>query len=251
MGHRMNKRDISLVGVIGNPISHSKSPEIHNKWIKDAGIKAFYTPIWVENAHDLPQVLKTMPKMGFIGCNITVPYKEAVYEYLVQNRFKMSEEVREIGAVNTLVFEPEICAYNTDCWGFVDSLGFDVTGKNVLVIGAGGAGKAVIYGLIKRGAKVEIANRTPKNIFDIQTQSLENVDISEYDIIVNTTSIGLKGDVLPINYEAINSHQTCVDIIYTQTPFLTNCAKNGAKTINGQGMLVAQAALAFNIWFFK
>lgn len=253
-------QNLNLVGILGSPVSHSKSPAMHNEWIKKAGLNAFYTPL-LPNLDDLEEILQVMPKMGFIGCNVTVPFKEACFE-LVMEHGTVSESARLIGAINTIGFaKGKLHGFNTDVYGFgrtIEEANLKPKSK-VLVIGAGGAGKAVLYALknsAESNFEIDLYNRTFTKAEALAKQfGVRNVltyDIANYDAIVNTTSVGLqKGECIISEEDSslLHKNQTLVDIIYGNTEFLERGQSAGCKCIDGQIMLVEQAKKSFEIWF--
>lgn len=260
------EQDFRMFGVIGNPIEHSMSPTIHNNWINQYKLRAFYTYLCVKNQYDLKDVLITLPKMGFGGINITIPYKEEVFN-IVKDYAVLSPEVKNIGVINTIKYDDgNVFAYNTDIEGFGKSLSNqDFKDKLAVVFGAGGAAKAVVYSLLNRGAKVIIAARDIKKgmVFadlllpygDISVRKWENIDIylPQAAIIVNTTPLGLKNENIEIGYNLISQECVCYDLIYLKnysiTPFLQQCQQRGLFIMDGYKMLELQAASAFEKWF--
>lgn len=282
-----NDRDYSLFGVIGNPVSHSKSPDLHKDFLFNAGLdtKAEYIKINITNPAELKDIILTMPKMGFIGCNITTPFKEQVFDIIVKlankGLAKYTLATKRIGAVNCLFFNPDgiIEACNTDASGFIQDLQdkkFTFTTHRALVIGAGGASRAIIAGLLNlniRYLHISIINRTyekAKNIEhhfktryqfykpSIKAMQSDELQIQDYDLIINTTSLGLKASEYPdIEYSKISEFAFCYDVIYPSdsphslTPFLQKCLNAGVnrkQLCNGYGMLFNQALESFKIW---
>jgi shikimate dehydrogenase len=244
-----------ILGVLGNPVKHSLSPLIHNAWLKENAIDGLYQTILVEKQENLEEVFLSLPKNGYAGINVTVPYKVAVLEIAKKHGFDISPVAEEIGAVNTVNFLQKT-ATNTDAYGFGQMVKIQ-NDCQALVIGAGGASPAVIYSLY--GANITIANRTPekaeiladKFMCDLYRGDLEKLDLSHFDIIVNTTSLGLNGEDLPLNYKTLKKSTKCVDIIYNpkMTPFLTKAKQRGCEIANGSNMLIFQAVKAFENWF--
>ncbi|WP_456426013.1 shikimate dehydrogenase [Desulfurobacterium sp.] len=255
-----------VYGIFGFPVKHSLSPLMQTAAFEALGIDAVYVPFEV-NPDNLGGAVSGLRAMNIKGINVTVPLKEKIVPFLD----RIDEVAAFLGAVNTVKNENGVLSgYNTDGDGFVDSLeeeGVDVRGKTVLLIGAGGSGKAVAFALLKRGAgRVIIANRTLdravalseklKSYGDVEAISLEDVErvLSSADLIVNTTSVGMRETDPPLfDYEVIPPSVVVVDIIYK--PFKTELLKvaegKGAKIINGLGMLVHQGARAFRIWTGK
>ncbi|MDW7998722.1 MAG: shikimate dehydrogenase, partial [Thermodesulfovibrio sp.] len=193
------------------------------------------------------------------GVNITVPHKETVIQYIDE----LSEEAKDIGAVNTILNKEGILrGFNTDVNGFILSLkeeGISIKNKKFLILGAGGASKAIVYGILKEGGKVYIYNRTPSKAIAIKEKFkdhgfIEIVEVDKsltenIDIIVNATSLGLKkDDPMPLNPELIKPEHVYCDIVYPETPLMKEAERIGCKVIGGIGMLLWQAAFAFKIW---
>ncbi|MFD1705478.1 shikimate dehydrogenase [Siminovitchia sediminis] len=254
-----------LFGVIGDPISHSLSPVMHNRELNELGIDAYYHPFHIKG-EDLKTAVEGMKVMGMNGFNITIPHKTAIIPLLD----KVDPLAEAIGAVNTVVRENGLfVGYNTDGEGFVASLKEDwkddLSGEKTLIVGAGGAAKAIYYTLLSKGVhQVDIANRTvqtAKNLIenqpyqaDSQALSLKEAEasIGKYSLIIQTTSIGMEPDIYssPISLQGLTPGAFVSDIIYNpgETQFLKEAARYGATTQNGLAMLVYQGALAFEKW---
>lgn len=250
------------LAVIGDPIEHSLSPVMHQAALNKAGLDdSFeYKKIHV-SPENLARFMKQLKLDKIHGINITIPHKSNIIPFLD----KISETVELTNAVNTVVYENingnlQLCGYNTDVDGFLLALDQNQVGiknKHVLLLGSGGSALSVAYGLLKRGANVEIKNRTQKRadslvsrFSDLGCISIVHSDVSTFDCIVNCTSVGMNGVDSPLDHvdlHAINDKQTVIDIIYTpvKTPLLLQAELKGAKTINGLDMLVNQGALAF------
>ena len=205
----MSLAKIPLAGVIGSPIAHSKSPQIHGHWLKTLGLQGAYIPLHVE-PEDLRQVLETMPKMGFIGANVTIPHKEAVIEIadIITDRAAM------IGAVNTITFRADgkIQGDNTDGYGFIENLKAGAPNwmpgdGPACVFGAGGAARAVISSLLDAGVpEILLANRTRvraerlRSVFGnrvtVYDWSQAGTMVSHAGLVVNTTSLGMIGQMV-------------------------------------------------------
>ncbi len=245
-----------LYGVIGNPVKHSLSPVFQNLAFRRAGLNAVYLPFELP-IEDFESAMEGLLKVGnFKGCNITVPFKERILKF---GDF-LSEEVKEIGSANTLkkTESGKIELYNTDWVGFLRHLKelVDPKGKKVLVLGAGGTAKAVVYALKKEGAEVFIWNRTSeraKSLADrFSVKSVENIEPQRFDVIVNTTSVGLKEEDPPLfDYSLISPNQVVYDVIYRETPLVREARKKGAKAANGLKMLLYQGIESFKIWTGK
>ncbi|WP_419881456.1 shikimate dehydrogenase [Peribacillus sp. B-H-3] len=256
---------MKLYGVIGDPIAHSMSPEIHNDAFDKLGIEAVYHHLHVV-PDDLEAAVKGMKAIGFAGFNVTVPHKEAIIPFLDE----VDEAALAIGAVNTVVRENgRFKGYNTDGMGFYRFLTEWITGelshKKTLIIGAGGAARGIYFTLVKQGMKkADIANRTAgraRGLIDDCPYSKESLALSipeaeerlaDYDLIIQTTSSGMSPNISekPINLSIIKEQAYAADIIYNplETAFLKDAAALGARIENGLGMFVNQAALAFELW---
>lgn len=249
----------NLFGLIGEKLSHSLSPEIHEEIFKGAGIKGNYS-LYEIPKEQLYKAVDSFRLLGYKGINVTIPYKLDVMEYLDE----ISVEAKRIGAVNTIHFkEGRALGYNTDYHGFGMTLSandIDVTGKNILLLGNGGVAKSVIqYLKDNKASKIYIASRSitgervenPKDIVKLisydEIQKIENGYL-----VVNCTPIGMypKVGISPIKEELIKKFQAAVDLIYNplQTEFLKIAAENGLKAVNGLYMLVGQAVKAEEIW---
>lgn len=245
--------------VIGNPISHSLSPFMHEKWLSELEIDASYIPIHVEE-DNLEEAIMGLKLLGCSGWNVTVPYKEAIIPFLDD----IDESAKGIGAVNTVVKtrDNRFIGYNTDGFGFIKSLGPINLEDNILIIGAGGAARGIVNAFKQGGfTNITIANRTAKNaekmIHDLQighfiTLNEAEAQLNSFDIVVQTTPQGMKNqaNTLPIQLNKLKEHAIVADIVYNPlvTPFLEEAKKYNARTINGLGMLVHQGAIAFSYW---
>ncbi|MEI4769475.1 shikimate dehydrogenase [Psychrobacillus sp. FJAT-51614] len=245
--------------VIGNPISHSLSPFMHEKWLRELEIDASYIPIHVEE-NNLEEAIRGLKILGCSGWNVTVPYKEAIIPFLDD----IDESAKGIGAVNTVVKTKDnrFIGYNTDGLGFIKSLGSINLEDNILMIGAGGAARGIVSAFKQAGfTNITIANRTAENaekmINDlniglfIPLKEAES-QLNMFDVVVQTTPQGMKNQVntLPIQLNKIKEHAIVADIVYNPlvTPFLEEATKYNVQTINGLGMLVHQGAIAFSYW---
>ena len=258
-------RKPTLAGVLGYPVGHSKSPAIHNHWLRKYGIPGYYTPLEVAHA-DFGDVLRTLPKMGFRGVNITVPHKETALQY----SDNISDQAVLIGAVNTLTFRPDGKLYgdNTDSFGFLEGIRRSVPGWSAgngpaLVFGAGGAARAVIYGLLSEGTPaVHIVNRTKERANLLRTEFGNKVKVADapdvgdllgqMNTVVNSSVLGMHGKPeLKIPVEKQNPETVVIDLVYApiETRFLRDSAAQGCKTVSGIEMLLYQAAAAFHLWF--
>ncbi|GAA6188585.1 shikimate dehydrogenase [Litorivita sp. NS0012-18] len=256
---------IPLAGVIGNPIAHSKSPQLHQHWLKTYGLPGFYIPMDVVS-DDLEHVLKTLPKMGFVGVNITVPHKE----HVMQIADLITDRATLIGAANTLIFRKDgkIHADNTDGYGFIENLRqgaphWDPKSGPAAVLGAGGAARAVVAALLDVGVpEILISNRTKVRAEKLQDdfgKRLTVVDwvqagnmIEEASLVVNTTSLGMMGKPeLRVPLDGLQKSAVVTDLVYAplKTRLLLEAEKQGCTTVDGLGMLLHQAVPAFERWF--
>jgi shikimate dehydrogenase len=250
--------------VTGWPINHSKSPMLHGFWLKQYGIEGSYEAYGVE-PENFVQFLKELPKSEFVGGNITIPHKEFAFAKVDQ----LDEAAKAIGAVNTLWFEDEkLCGGNTDAYGFSANMDQFASewrdGKKAIVMGAGGAARAVIYAILEAGfEEVHIVNRTLEraqnlaNLFGENCKSHPWDDLKgllfQTDFIVNTTSIGMAGSdasMMP-DLSTLPTSAIVTDIVYNplETPFLKSANALGLKTVDGLGMLLHQAVPGFEKWF--
>lgn len=244
------------LAVLGHPVSHSRSPAMQNAALEDLGLSGE----WSYEAIDVPtgeitDFIGGMASSGFAGVNITVPHKEVALTVADQT----TAAAREIGAANTLTFRPDgIHAANTDAPGLLDALEEPVSGKTALLLGAGGAARAVLWALVNGGASVAVWNRTESRATELTTALGGTVagepDVAEFDLIVNASAAGLGGEggitELPVDPEAFRPGQTVVDMVYGEKPstLLTAAAANGAATVDGLEILVRQGALSLETW---
>lgn len=254
--------DARKAGVVGYPVNHSLSPRLHNYWIRQYNINASYEAFPVE-PDKLEDFLRKLPESGFAGVNLTIPHKEAAIKFLDE----VNDFARWIGAVNTVIVRDGVLiGKNTDAYGFIQNLisgNRQLTGKDVLVMGAGGAARAVCISLLGAQYKVTIANRT-KERAEALAASLDNSDIkvirwdelenslSETSLLVNTTSLGMKGQQpLELSLDNLPQESVVTDIVYNPlvTPLLAMAAKRGNPVVDGLGMLLYQAQMSFYEWF--
>jgi shikimate dehydrogenase len=263
----MSEVTIPLAGVIGHPVGHSRSPRLHRHWLARHGIAGDYVPLHVVEP-DLQQVLRALPRMGFVGVNITIPHKVAVMEYADQ----ISDRAILIGAANTITFRSDgrIIADNTDGYGFLANLregapGWQPGAGPAALLGAGGAARAVIEALLDAGVpEIFIANRT-RTKADVLRQDfgarLRVIDwvqagnmIEDAALVINTTSLGMTGQAeLRIPLDGLHPGQVVTDLVYTplRTRLLIEAEAAGCTTVDGLGMLLHQAVPAFERWFGK
>lgn len=251
-----------ITGLFGHPVTHSLSPRLHNGWFRELGIDGAYLPFPV-TPENLLTALHALPALGIRGINVTVPHKEAVFRALP----RLDPAARAIGAVNTVVVgdDGQMTGCNTDASGFVQSVVEYIPTllhRPALILGAGGAARAVCYGLQQSGlARFRILNRNRERAvqladdlnLDAEILSTDkSIPFQDVGFIINTTSLGLKtGDALPCPLAGAPADAVAVDLIYNpaETPWLRLAREQGLVTVNGLGMLVHQAAAAFELWF--
>lgn len=260
-------KSFRLAGVIGWPVSHSLSPLLHGQWLADLGITGAYVPLAVERQNLAPAVAG-LKALGFAGANVTVPHKEAVTQ-LVDD---LDPVARAIGAVNTLVIDKgRIEGRNTDAFGFMENMKAALPGwrerlghRPVLVLGAGGAARAVVYALSRAGAShILIANRGAARAaalaLDLGGKAARAIAWDERieavraaGLIVNTTSLGMRGQPpLHLTLDRAAPDTIVYDLVYNplETPLLSAAKQHGLATIDGLGMLIHQARAGFKAWF--
>lgn len=251
-------------GVIGWPVSHSRSPLIHGYWLQRYGIDGSYVrhPVEPENVADF---LGTLRERGFVGCNVTLPHKEAAFAAASETR----PAARAAGAANTLWFEAgRLVADNTDSAGFMNSLAaalpaLQLGGATVSVLGAGGGARGIVFALLERGVgEVRIFNRTRNRAEAIAATFGPRVKPHDWSdradrsrdatLLVNTTSLGMKGSGrLDMDVSALDSGCVVADIVYVplETPLLAAARARGLAAVDGLGMLLHQAVPGFEKWF--
>lgn len=249
--------------VIGSPVSHSKSPMIHEYWMNQNGIEGQYEAIETPAAM-LGQTVKRLAEQEYVGFNVTVPHKKDIMDMCR----KVDSTASAIGAVNTVVFNNEqMEGYNTDSWGFIDNIKAnaprDFSFKNgpAVVLGAGGAAHAVVYGLKMEGVReITIVNRTPVHAeglarkFSANAASWFDVPylLKEANMVVNASSLGMEGmPEMEIDLHPLPQNALVNDLVYAplMTDFLQQAKSRGNTIVTGIGMLLHQAAPAFEHWF--
>ncbi len=248
--------------VIGDPINHSLSPNIHSAAFRELNLDSSYIGYRIPKG-ELESGVEGLKKIKISGFNVTIPHKVEMMKYLN----KMDESCSIIGAVNTVVNnEGVLKGYNTDMDGFLEPLkkrNISIQDKKILLIGAGGAARAIIAGMSKEKAeRVDIANRTTKNAEKLSefatrielptnVKKIEEIkNLQNYDIIINSTSLGLKNELSPISFEQINQDSVIYDIVYSpmNTDFIKKAKDKKLEVIYGYEMLLGQATRAFEIW---
>jgi len=244
----------SLFGLIGNPVAHSLGPLMHNRAFAAIGYNAVYMAFKVT---DPDSAIRGIRALNFRGVSVTLPHKVAVMEYLDE----VDETAARIGAVNTIVNrQGRLIGYNTDCPGALEALRAQTTiqSKSVALIGAGGAARAIGFGLVAAGGRVTILNRTTAKgerlAADLQAEfsPLNDWQPNRYEILINTTPIGMHpdADAIPISKEALSEDMVVMDIIYNpiKTCLLKAAEAKNCRTINGVAMFVSQGAHQFELW---
>ncbi len=261
----MSHEKIPLACVIGSPIAHSKSPKLHTYWLKKYNIAGHYIPIDASVEH-LGDVVRMLPKMGFVGANLTIPHKEAVLEIadLVTDRASL------IGAANTLIFRKDgkIHADNTDGYGFISNVkqgapSWQPNAGPAAIIGAGGAARAVIASLLDVGVpEIMLTNRTKARAEMLQTEFGTKIKVVDWvqagnimehaTTVVNTSSLGMVGAAeFRIPLDGLKPGTVVTDLVYTplKTKLILEAEQAGCVTVDGLGMLLHQAVPAFERWF--
>jgi shikimate dehydrogenase len=251
--------------VIGWPISHSRSPLIHNYWLQLYGIAGEYRRVPVEAKH-LKQFIEDLPLSGYRGCNVTIPHKERAFQFVAP----ADATTKRLGAVNTIYQQNgQLLGTNTDGEGFIANLqakteSLKLQNGRALVLGAGGAAMAIIGALLDKGmAEIAVANRTLARSRQLRVKfgaAVKPVPWEdrnrgfECELLVNATSLGMTGQP-PLDIDLTRFPVTSVvaDIVYSplRTPLLVDAAKRGNPTVGGLGMLLHQAVRGFELWFGK
>jgi 3-dehydroquinate dehydratase/shikimate dehydrogenase len=252
-------RETKLYGIIGNPISHSMSPAIHNAAFIKEGLNNVYVPLKIA---DIGTFMREYRKIDFNGFSVTIPHKESVLPFLDD----IDQTARKIGAINTIVYQNEkLIGYNTDCMAAVMELECSLketdetlNNKKISIIGAGGAARAIAFGLKEKGCDITIFNRTieraEKLSHDVQCRfkSFEEIHKLTSDILINTTPIGMfpNVDQTPVPKNVLKGDMVVFDAVYnpTETRFLREAKEKGCHTVNGLSMFINQAAEQFRLW---
>lgn len=255
---------IPLAGVIGSPVAHSKSPALFSHWLRKNGIKGHYVPMDIAE-QDFEEAVRTLPKVGFVGANVTIPYKEKALALADE----VSDRARQIGAANTLEFKDgKIFADNTDGYGFIENLrqnapNWDPAAGPVTVFGAGGAARAVLSALLEAGApEIRLTNRTRARAEILQSEFGDKIQVYDWvqaaniidgcKTVVNTSSLGMTGKAeLRVPLDGLRNGMLVTDLVYSplQTRLLRVAEDQEAQTVDGLGMLLHQAVPGFERWF--
>ncbi|MFC4669102.1 shikimate dehydrogenase [Seohaeicola nanhaiensis] len=261
----MSDQRIPLAGVIGSPVAPSRAPRLFGHWLKSMGLRGAYVPMDIAQA-DLAQVIRTLPKMGFVGVNIAAPYKETVMSVadLITDRATL------IGAANTLIFRKDgkIHADNTEGYGFIESLrngapGWSARDGTAVVLGAGAAARSVVASLSDAGVpEILLTNRTRVRAEKLKEDFGQRVRVVDWvqagnaidgaALVVNTTPLGMTGKPeLRVPLDGLRPGTVVTDLVINplRTPLLLEAERMGCIAIDGLGMIICQAIPAFERWF--
>ncbi len=250
--------------VIGWPIEHSRSPIIHGHWLKRYGIDGSYTKVAVDPG-DVDRFLCGLAEAGYAGCNVTIPHKEAAYRAATL----CDDSAVAVEAANTLWLEDgKLAAANTDTYGFMTNLGVEAPGwetydRPAAILGAGGAARAIVHGFLQAGVgEVRVFNRTRERAEELASHFGARVRACDWSqreklsaeagVLVNTTSLGLKGEgSVGMALDGLGERCVVADIVYVplETVFLAEARQRGLRTVRGLGMLLHQAVPGFEKWF--
>ena len=261
----MSDSPFVLAGVMGWPVAHTRSPAIHNHWIAKYGLKGAYVQLPVQPER-LEAAIRGLAALGFAGCNVTVPHKESAMRFMDE----LHPAARRVAAINTIVVQPDgrLLGMNNDGAGYIQSLrDADATWRGdagpALVLGAGGAARAIVVALLDEGApELRITNRTLERAQALADDFGDRVKVVPWaerneamagvSLLVNTTSLGMHGQApLDVALDALPLEATVSDAVYIplETPLLAQARMRGHRTVNGLGMLLNQARPAFQSWF--
>ena len=241
--------------VIGNPIDHSLSPKLQNYWLKQNNIDAVYDKTKLEE-NKIEEIIEDIKKQKIIGCNVTVPFKKKVIPFLD----KLSIQAEQTQSVNTIIFEKgNLIGHNTDIVGFdkaIKSLDFNMKGKKVLILGAGGVVPSIIFAIKEMGvSEIIISNRTKQKAESLKIlfknlNILEWGNLTDFDVVINATSLGLNNEKINLDFSKVGKNKLFYDVIYNpaETNFLKEGKKLGNIAENGGKMFIYQALEAFKLW---
>jgi len=260
-----NSERFLLAGVMGWPVMHSRSPKLHNYWFEKYRLAGTYVPLAVKPP-DLRAALRALPALCFSGCNLTIPHKQAAMTIVDE----VDDVARKIGAISCVVVRPDgsLAGSNNDCYGFIENIlqeqpGWRADAGPVVVIGAGGGARGVVYGLAERGAReIRLVNRTPAHAQELAADlggpikvlpwSERHAVLDGATTLVNATSQGMVGNPpLDLDLARLPKSALVADIIYIprETPLLASARARGNPTVNGLGMLLHQGRPAWKAWF--
>ncbi|MBD1159292.1 shikimate dehydrogenase [Pelagibacterales bacterium SAG-MED19] len=247
--------------VIGNPIDHSLSPKLHNYWFKENNINAVYEKKQIEE-NDIEGIISEMRNGKIEGINVTVPFKKSVIPFL--DKIEIPEVTQSVNTIyiqkNSITGSNKIVGRNTDILGFkfsLEQIKYSAKGKKIFILGAGGVTPSIIYALEEmKPSTIMLSNRTKEKAENLkksfpQLEIVDWGDIKNFDMIINTTSLGLKeNEKIPINYDQIGSGKFFYDVIYNprKTNFLLEAEKRGHQIENGKMMFIYQAQAAFSLF---
>ena len=241
--------------VIGNPIGHSLSPKLQNFWLKENNIDATYDKIKLDT-HEIKNFIQDIKEQKIAGCNVTVPFKKTVIPFLD----KLSLEAEETQSVNTITFDNgDLVGHNTDIAGFgiaIKKLNFNIKGKKVLILGAGGVVPSIIFALKNMDVQeITISNRTKDKAESLKVlfndlNILEWGNLTDFHVVINATSLGLNNETINLDFSSSGNDKLFYDVIYNphETQFLKIGKQLGYKTENGKTMFVYQALESFKLW---
>jgi shikimate dehydrogenase len=254
-----------MAGVMGWPVMHSRSPKIHNFWLAKYGLTGTYVPLAIQ-AEGLRAALRALPALGFAGCNLTIPHKEAAFEIVD----RVDPLARRIGAINCVVVAPDgsLDGYNYDGFGYIQSIleadpNWRADAGPIVVVGAGGGARAVLVSLADQGAQeIRLVNRSPERAQALAREfgapinavawKERHAALAGAAMLINTTSQGMAGQPpLDLALDGLPVSALVSDIIYVprETPLVVAARLRGNRTVNGLGMLLNQARPAFHAWF--
>lgn len=263
----MSDVKIPLAAVIGHPIAHSKSPDVHGYWLRKYGIAGHYIPLDIA-PDKLTELLPRLPDLGFVGANVTIPHKETVMNIAD----KITDRATLIGAANTLIFgrNGRIVADNTDGYGFIENIRQTVPNWNpksgpAVVFGAGGAARAVLASLLDVGVpRIMLTNRTQERAENLRADFGNRIEVVDWvhagnilddaKLVVNTTSLGMTGHrEMRIPLDGLKPGTIVNDLVYSplRTGLLATADEKGCRVVDGLGMLLHQAVPGFERWFGK
>ena len=241
--------------VVGNPIDHSLSPKLQNWWLKENNIDAIYDKIKLED-HEIKNFIQDIKEQKIAGCNVTVPFKKKVIPFLD----KLSVEAEKTQSVNTIIFDNgDLVGHNTDIAGFdtaIRKLNFNLEGKKILILGAGGVVPSIIFALKNMHVQeIIISNRTREKAENLRVlfndiKILEWGNLTDFHMVINATSLGLNNETINLDFSSLGHEKLFYDVIYnpSETRFLKLGKQLGYKTENGKLMFVYQAVEAFKLW---
>jgi len=253
----MLNSDTVIFAVLGNPVSHSLSPVMHNTALSEVGYNGVYHAFKVK---DIGEAVSGIKALGIRGASITIPHKISVIEFLD----KLDDTAEKIGAVNTVINRHGVLTgYNSDCLGAIKAIleKTAIKDKNVVIIGAGGAARAIGFGIISQGGRITILNRTAAKgerlarHLGAEFQPISNLKKTGCQILINTTPVGMIPDtnVMPVQREDLDKTMVVMDVVYNplKTRLLREAENIGCRTVDGVSMFVYQGAFQFELWTGK